>query len=181
MDFLKRQAARGAEAGGAGTLALTAFLAGYREGAETALMYQAMIGGQGHSREGLAGLAAGLGVGLVLLAGIAAAIRATSVRLPIRAFFKLTGLVLFAMAVVFAGNGIFELQVAGVLKTTPLEWIGRGVPALGLHPTVQTLSVQGLLLAGAVLALVLLLTGEAPAAPKGAGRATKEPPAGIGV
>src|SRR5262249_50329702 len=100
MDFLKRQAARGGELGGLGTLALPAFLAVYREGAETALMYQAMIGGQGQTRGGLLGLAAGLGVGLVLLALIAAVIRAGSVRLPLRAFFKFTGLVLFAMAVV---------------------------------------------------------------------------------
>ena len=61
MDFLKRQAQRGSSSAGRGTLALTAFLAVYREGAETALMYQAMIGGQGQSRAGLLGLAAGLG------------------------------------------------------------------------------------------------------------------------
>src|SRR5262249_3136754 len=53
MEFLKRHARRGAELGGLGTLALTAFLAVYREGAETALMYQAMIGAQGHSPSGL--------------------------------------------------------------------------------------------------------------------------------
>jgi len=164
MDFLKRQAARGAEIGGFGTLALTAFLAVYREGAETALMYQALIGGQGQSRDGLVGLASGLGLGLVLLAIVAYVIRATSIRLPLRAFFKLSGVVLFAMAVVFAGNGIFELQNAGILKTTDVEWFGPGVPALGLYPTVQSLSVQGLLLAGAALALVLILAGDvAPA------------------
>lgn len=180
MDFLKRQARRGAELGGYGTLALTAFLAVYREGAETALMYQAMIGVQGHSRAGLIGLAAGLGVGLVLLAGIAFVIRATSVRLPLRAFFKVSGLVLFAMAVVFAGNGVSELQSSGILKITPsawFAWLGDGVPVLGLYPTVQTLSVQGLLLAGAGLALVLLLSGngaEVPARPS----SIKESPLG---
>ena len=55
LDFLKRQAQRGVELGGRGTLALTAFLAVYREGAETALMYQAMLGSQGQSRAGLVG------------------------------------------------------------------------------------------------------------------------------
>lgn len=169
MDFLKRRARRGAELGGLGTLAVTAFLAVYREGAETALMYQAMIGAQGHSQAGLLGLAAGLGIGLVLLAGIALLVRATSVRLPLRLFFQVSGFVLFAMAVVFAGNGVFELQSSGILKITPmngLSWLGNGVPALGLYPTVQTLSVQALLLAGAGLALVLMLTGEeAPASP----------------
>lgn len=166
MDFLKRQAARGVEVGGLGTLALTAFLAVYREGAETALMYQALLGGHGKSSEGLLGLAVGLGLGLALLAVIAYIIRVTSVRLPLRSFFKISGMILFAMAVVFAGNGIFELQNAGILKTTELEWFGPGLPALGLHPNVQALSVQGLLLLGAVFALVLVLTGEVSGAPK---------------
>lgn len=160
MDFLKRQAARGTAVGGFGTLALTAFLAVYREGAETALMYQALLGGHGRSSSGLLGLLAGLGLGLILLVIVGYVIRATSIRLPLRAFFKVSGVALFAMAVVFAGNGIFELQSAGVLKTTDLNWFGAGIPALGVYPTVQSLSVQGLLLAGAVLALVLIMTGE---------------------
>jgi high-affinity iron transporter len=148
-------------------LALTAFLAVYREGAETALMYQAMIGAQGHSPSGLMGLAVGLGVGLALLAVIALLLRATSVRLPLRSFFQVSGFVLFAMAVVFAGNGVYELQGSGILKITPLSafaWLGDGVPLLGLYPTVQTLSVQALLLAGAGLALVFVLTGEGASA-----------------
>ncbi len=96
--------------------ALTAFLAVYREGAETALMYQAMIGSQGRSRAGLMGLAAGLGVGLVVLArsrsgdprherpAAARGPSSSSGRGPVR------------MAVVFAGNGVFELQESGLLK-----------------------------------------------------------------
>jgi high-affinity iron transporter len=186
MDFLKRQARRGMEPGGRGTLALTAFLAVYREGAETALMYQALIGGQDHSRPGLIGLAAGLGVGLVLLAAIALLIRATSVRLPLRAFFQVTGLVLFLMAVVFSGNGIFELQQSGLLRVTPLAWLGRGVPELGLHPNVQALSAQALLLAGAALALLLLLAEGSKSRPSRRDPADESPmgsapKAGVGV
>jgi high-affinity iron transporter len=162
LDFLKRHAQRGVELGGRGTLALTAFLAVYREGAETALMYQALLGTQGQSRAGLLGLAAGLMVGLLVLVFLALVVRATSVRLPLRAFFQVSGAVLFGMAVVFAGNAIFELQQYGLLKTTTLsgrlDWLGPGIPLLGLYPNVQTLSVQALLLAGAVLGLVLILT-----------------------
>lgn len=160
MDFLKRQAARGTAVGGFGTLALTAFLAVYREGAETALMYQALLGGHGRSSSGLLGLTAGLAIGLVLLGVVGYIIRATSIRLPLRAFFQVSGVALFAMAVVFAGNGVFELQSAGVLKTTDVKWFAAEIPALGVYPTVQSLSVQGLLLAGAVLALVLILSGD---------------------
>ena len=95
MDFLKNQARRGLEWGGRGTLAVTAFLAVYREGAETSLMYQALIGSQGQTRPGILGLAVGFVAGLAILAAIAAFVRATSVRLPIRTFFKFTGLFLY--------------------------------------------------------------------------------------
>ena len=156
MDFLKRHARRGLEWGGGGTLALTAFLAVYREGAETALMYQALIGSQGTTRAGLLGLAAGLMVGLAILAIVAAVVRATSVRLPMGVFFKLSGLCLFALAVIFAGNGVFELQNAGILLTTPLHRLGGGLPLVGLYPNVQVVSVQGLLLVGALLSWVVI-------------------------
>jgi len=159
MDFLKEQARRGLELGGRGTLALTAFLAVYREGAETALLYQALLGSEGRSHAGLLGVVIGLVAGLGVLAVIAVIIRATTVRLPVRTFFKLSGLFLFALAVVFAGNGVFELQNAGVLRTTNLGWMGRGLPSLGLYPNVQVVSVQLLLLAGAVLAWLLIPRG----------------------
>ena len=154
-DFLKQQAARGASAGGLGTLALTSFLAVYREGAETTLLYQAMISTQGGSRDGLMGLAVGLILGVALLAVVAVALRLSSVRLPIRPFFKVTGYALFAMAVVFAGNGVFELQSAGLIKVTPVSWLGLGVPMLGIHPNVQTLVIQGFLLFGAAMTLLV--------------------------
>ncbi len=52
-----------------------------------------------------------------------------------RPFFKATGFALFAMAVVFAGNGVFELQNAGFIKVTPVAWVGLGIPTLGCTRT----------------------------------------------
>jgi high-affinity iron transporter len=156
IDFLKTQARHGLELGGQGTLALTAFLAVYREGAETSLMYQALLGSEGRTQAGFLGLTAGFGLGLVLLAVIAGLIRLTSVRLPMHFFFKFSGLFLFALAIVFAGHGVFELQNAGILLTTNLAWMGHGLPWAGVYPNVQVLSVQGMLLAGAVLAWVVI-------------------------
>jgi high-affinity iron transporter len=144
------------ELSGQGTLALTAFLAVYREGAETSLMYQALLGSEGRTRPGFLGLAAGLALGLVILALIAVVIRATTVRLPLRTFFKFSGLFLFALAIMFAGNGVFELQNAGILLTTNLTWLGGGLPWAGLYPNLQVISVQGLLLAGALLGWLLV-------------------------
>jgi high-affinity iron transporter len=170
MDFLKKQARHGLELGGRGTLAATAFLAVYREGAETSLMYQALLGSEGRTRAGLLGLAAGLAVGIVVLALIAYFIRMSSVRLPIHLFFKVSGLFLFALAIVFAGNGVFELQNAGILLTTNLGWLGRGLPWAGLYPNLQVISVQALLLAGAILAWALIPRAALPAGvPGGSG------------
>jgi high-affinity iron transporter len=155
-DYLAERARRGIALGGQGTLALTAFLAVYREGAETSLLYQALLGSEGRTRAGLLGLAAGVVLGVVILAIIAAIVRATSVRLPMQLFFKLSGIFLFVMAIMFAGNGVFELQNAGILVTTNLAWMGRGLPWAGIFPTVQVVSVQGLLLFGAVAAWLLV-------------------------
>ena len=175
-DFLKQNARRGLEWGGGGTLALTAFLAVYREGAETALMYQALLGSLGTTRAGLLGLAAGLVLGLAILTAIAALVRATSVRLPLAAFFRISGLFLFALAVVFAGNAVFALQNAGVLVTTPLTWLGGGLPMAGLYPSVQVVSVQGLLVAGALLSWVVIPRDDRPAL-AAARRPRRDPPA----
>jgi high-affinity iron transporter len=155
-DYLAQRARRGIELGGQGTLALTAFLAVYREGAETSLLYQALLGSEGRTHAGLLGLAAGIALGAALLAIIAAILRATSVRLPMQLFFKLSGVFLFLLAIVFAGNGVFELQNAGILVTTNLAWMGHGLPWAGLFPNVQVISVQGLLLVGAILAWLLI-------------------------
>jgi high-affinity iron transporter len=155
-DFLKAQASKSTAVGGLGALGLTAFLAVYREGAETALIYQAMISNQGGARPGLLGLAAGLATGLIALVFIDRAIRKASVRLPLRRFFQVTGLVLFAMSVVFAGHGVAELQQSGWIKQTAVDWAGRGIGWLGIYPNVQCLSIQGLLIAGALAAYLLL-------------------------
>ena len=104
-------------------------------------------------------------MGLVILAAIAVLVRATSVRLPLRTFFKFTGLFLFALAVVFAGNGVFELQNAGILITTHLAWMGSGLPMAGIYPNLQVVSVQGLLVLGALLAWAVI-PGAALATPQ---------------
>ena len=56
----------------------------------------------------------------------------------------------------FAGNGVFELQNAGILLTTNLSWLSHGLPWAGLYPNLQVISVQGLMLAGAILAWVVI-------------------------
>jgi high-affinity iron transporter len=57
------------------------------------------------------------------------------------------------MAFVFAGAGIAELQEGGFVSMTPVSWAPR-LPALGIHPTVETLAAQAVLIALALVALV---------------------------
>jgi len=160
LDFLKRNATESSRAGGYAALGLTAFLAVYREGAETALLYQALLAKQ--PADGVMGVFVGLGVGLVLLAILYVVIRRTSVKLPMRRFFQLSGFLLFAMAVVFAGHGVAELQTSRIIKWTAVSWMGDGIPTLGVYPNVQCLAVQGMLLAGALLAFGMMIFGGEP-------------------
>ena len=65
----------------------------------------------------------------------------------------MTSAFLYYMALVFAGAGIAELQEGGFVSLTPVAGIPR-VPAIGLHPTVETLTAQVVLVALAVVALL---------------------------
>ena len=81
------------------------------------------------------------------------AIHTFGLRMPTRPFFAITSAVLYYMAFVFAGKGIAELQAAGVIGVSPVDWAPR-LPQFGVYPTVQTLALQGLLLALALVAII---------------------------
>ncbi len=131
-------------------LGAAAFLAVYREGAETVLFYQALAGqaeGQGTA------LALGLATAGAALAGIYWIMRRATLRLPLGWFLGVTAGLLYYLALSFAGNGVAELQVAGWLPVTPLDGL-PSVPWLGIHPTLETLSAQFALLLPLPLALI---------------------------
>lgn len=130
----------GALAAGSGlTLAAAAFLAVYREGFETILFYQALFA---TAPAGDVMVTAGLMAGLVVLGFLWAGLARLGVRVPMRAFFLGTGAFLYAMAIVFAGRGVAELQEAALVSLTPVLWAPR-IEALGVFPTVETLVAQG--------------------------------------
>lgn len=129
-------------------MAGVSFLAVYRELFEVILFYQALwaqAGPAGHTA-----VLAGIGVAAVLLALIGWAIFKYSIRLPIGPFFGFTSALLALLAVVFAGNGVAALQEAGVIETARVAFVS--VPLLGIHPTVQGLGTQ-------LLVLLLVLSG----------------------
>lgn len=154
QQFVRSQVERALSSRRTLALAAVAFLAVYREGFETVLFYAALFttaSGPGAAT----GVVSGMLVGVAVLTGIYIGIEWYGVRLPLRAFFAVTSTLLYVMAFSFAGQGVAELQEAGLVSTTPLRWL-PDVPALGIFPTVQTVSVQ-LALAFAFVAALLWL------------------------
>lgn len=143
-------------------LALTAvaFLAVYREGFETILFYKALFMSAGASGVPVIG---GIAVGAVGLVGVYFLINQLGLRVAMKPFFAVTGVMLYYMAFVFAGKGIAELQGAGLVPLTVIERAPR-VPMLGIYPTVESLVVQGLLVVLAVVAAAWALWPRSSAA-----------------
>jgi high-affinity iron transporter len=142
QQFIREKVNTALDHGGGRALAFVAFLAVYREGAETALFYQALFNEGAHVALPISlGIVAGFGA----LAVIFTLFYRYGVRIPLRPFFSVTSVLLYYMAFVFTGKGIRELQEGNVV---PISVI-RGMPtvdALGLYPTWQTLLAQLVLL-----------------------------------
>src|SRR5262249_40376097 len=119
-------------------LAGAAFLAVYREGFETVLFYQALYAS---APAASMTVSVGLGAGGLALAIVYVALRRFQLRIPIQQFFFATGLLLYAMAAIFAGQGVHELQDAGLISTTPLPSVPV-IPLLGVYPSMESLVVQ---------------------------------------
>jgi high-affinity iron transporter len=156
--------------GGGSALTVVAFLAVYREGAETALFYQALFN---EGTNVALPISLGIVVGFAALAIIFTLFYRYGVRIPLRPFFSVTSVLLYYMAFVFMGTGIRELQEGNAVPITPI----RGFPtveALGIYATWQTVLGQVLLVGLFVFALaktfwpkrsVTLPTVVAPPAP----------------
>jgi high-affinity iron transporter len=133
------------------SLAFAAFLAVFREGAETILFYQALLA---NTETYINMIWLGLGVGVVALVIIYILIRVLSLRLPLKPFFLGTSILLFAMSVTFTGNGIKELQEGNVIGVTPIPGV-PSVDILGVYPTLETFIPQLALLAITVITFVI--------------------------
>jgi high-affinity iron transporter len=133
------------------SLAFAAFLAVFREGAETILFYQALLAG---TETYTSMIWLGLGIGTVLLVIIYILIRVLSLRLPLKPFFLGTSILLFIMSVTFAGNGVKELQEGNVIGVTPISGIAS-IDILGIYPTLETLIPQLVLLALTAAAFII--------------------------
>ena len=133
-------------------LGFAAFLAVFREGAETILFYQAMLA---EAKEHINMVWYGLGLGCFVLAFIFSVIRFCTIKLPIKPFFIGTSALMYIMAIAFAGGGVKELQEADIIPVTPVDFV-HSFGILGIYPTVETLVPQLFMVLIVVISVVYL-------------------------
>jgi high-affinity iron transporter len=141
-------------------LAALSFLAVYREAAETVLFTHAlMLEAPGHAGQVWAGAVAGL----VAVIALAAVMSGTVVRLSLRPFFAVSSALMCALAISFAGAGIFELVSAGYVRPRPVPF--PEVPWMGIHPDLTALAVQLTIVTVIAVAAVVTLRRPQPMSP----------------
>ena len=133
-------------------LALTAFLAVMREGAETIVFFQALSNGATELVERHA-ITAGVVAAAIALAAAFVIVQRAADRIPLGIIFKATSILLYAMAVIFIGQGVASLQEASVVPATFVDYAPT-VQMLGLFPTLQSLGAQAALLMLAAASLL---------------------------
>ncbi len=146
--YIEEQTASVLQASTLFPLALIAFLAVYREGAETILLYVGMA-----PSISSADLWSGLGMGSALLVLIAVLMLGLGLRIPLRPFFRGTSLLIYLLGFKFVGNGIHNLQEVGRLPIHVAESLPT-LKKLGIYPTWETALTQ-LALLGITIVLIV--------------------------
>jgi high-affinity iron transporter len=152
QSYLQRQANQALANGTVLAVGALAFLAVFREGAETVLFIHALAKTAGGWTISLIG---GLAAAAAVLAAVFFGLRSLMLRLPLRAVFLVTSGFLFVMALKFIGQGIQEFQEQQLLPYNPLG-DGSWLLALGLNPTLEALAAQAIVVALAVVSFAVL-------------------------
>ena len=160
IEFVKAKVWKATATGSVMVFVMLSFFTIYREGFETVLFYQAMLSFAKYMEWYVA---AGLILGLGLIAGVTFVVRKFGKKLPLRVLFALTMGIGAYMSVAFMGNAIREFQEVGYIQTTHVEAIPRldinTAAMTGIHPTLETTVAQLVLtavyLAGSAYVLVI--------------------------
>ena len=163
MEFLRSHVWEAVAAGNASALAVLGFVSVYREGAETALFYQALLW-MAENME--AWILLGILLATAVLAVIGYAILWAGARLPVRVFLTTAMVMVMLLSVAMLGNAVRELQDADVISITSLfDTFPRINPFvaqfLGIYPTVETVAAQVALLLVYVIGGVYFYLGPA--------------------
>lgn len=160
---LRDIADRAISTGTALSLAAIAFLAVFREGAETILFLHALAGTAGGWSTGFW---TGLLAAAVALGAVWVAVDAFAARLPLRPLFLVTSAFLFVMGLRFVGAAMQELQELQLIGYHEIAMPDAAL-GLGVNPTLQALGIQGaivlLAVAGVLFTRLRLRAGIVPA------------------
>jgi high-affinity iron transporter len=152
QQFLKTKADEALSKQTGVAVAGVAFLAVFREGAETVLFLHALAQSSGGWS---VALISGLVMGAIVLVALFFVINSVARRLPLRPVFIVTSGFLFVMALKFIGEAMQEFQEQQIIPYTQLRgtnWLS----AVGLNPTVEAISAQLVVIAFAAITFIVL-------------------------
>ena len=159
IEFVKAKVWKATTTGSVLVFIMLSFFTVYREGFETVLFYQAILG---FARYMEWYVIAGMVLGLAVIIGVALGVRKLGRKLPLRVLFGLTMGIGAYMSIAFMGNAIREFQEVGYIPTTHM--IGT-IPRLdinlatmtGIHPTLETVVAQLILLSVYIVGSLYIL------------------------
>lgn len=147
---LDRMAGRALGTGTAMSLAAIAFLAVFREGAETILFLIALAASAGGWSGSLFG---GLAAAILVLGAVFVAMQWLAVRLPLRPIFLATSAFLFVIGIKLIGDAIQELQEQ-VVVPVHTDGVPDIVSTIGFNASWEALGLQATVVAVAALGLL---------------------------
>ncbi|MDR1395568.1 MAG: FTR1 family iron permease [Deltaproteobacteria bacterium] len=150
--YIESKVQSAVSSGSALALGAAAFLAVFREGAETILFYQGIFSEAGQAK----GMVwAGFGLGCVCLVAVFIIIRHGTMKLPLKPFFLGTSILMFIMSISFVGGGIKEFQEGDLVGVTEWNFMPT-IDLLGVYPTMETTVPQIILLGLTFLSIYII-------------------------
>ncbi len=134
--FLNKRLGKSLSTGTLWGIAALAFVAAYREILEMVLFYETLWLQSGT----LTPIVLGASFAAVALFAAGWVMFRIGARLPLRLFFQANSLLMFALALTFAGKGVSALQEAGWIDVTFIS-VPR-IDWLGIYPTAQSVGAQ---------------------------------------
>ena len=142
--YIHKQVEASVSTGNKWVLIFAAFIAVAREGAELILFFQ---GVPIHGTSGRNAMILAIVLSAIVLIAVFLVFRFLTVRLPLKPFFLVTSILMYAMCFSFTGKGVSELQAAGVVNKTVIPWMGFEMDFLGIYATYESLIPQIIVLA----------------------------------
>ena len=150
--YIKSKVETSVTTGNQWVLIFAAFLAVAREGAELILFFR---GVPIHGASGQRAMILAIVLSALVLVAVFLAFRFLTVKLPLKPFFLVTSILMYAMCFSFTGKGVSELQAAGVVNKTVIPWMGFEMDFLGIYATYESLIPQIIVLAVIIMMSVI--------------------------